>query len=106
MTFAALGKHDLFTTIDAGQYLCGPLVQHWNGHAVVDSRGSPASPADFLEHVDVKGLLGYQLFEPLFSRSSSLSRLVSSAFVPLGGSTVSTTSASSRRFDGSPVTRK
>lgn len=62
MTFAALAKHDLFTTIDAGQYLCGPLVQHWNGHAVVDSRGSPAFPADFLEHVDVKGLLGYQLF--------------------------------------------
>ena len=30
-----------------------------------DGRGSPVSPADLLEHVDVEGLLGDQLLEPL-----------------------------------------
>jgi hypothetical protein len=33
-----------------------------------DVRGSPVSPADLLEHVDVEGLLGDQRFEPLISR--------------------------------------
>jgi hypothetical protein len=30
-----------------------------------DGRGSPVSPADLLEHVDVEGLLGEQLLESL-----------------------------------------
>lgn len=106
MTFAALGKHDLFTTIDASQYLYGPLVQHWNRHAVVDSRGSPASPADFLEHVDAKSLLGYQLLEPLILALELFESFGVFGFRPAGWEHRATTSASYRRFGGSPVTRK